>query len=124
MSLSTPRRWAGWSASTWYSWSRPWCWRCPTAGAAITSRASSEWRIANREEPPFAIRHSLFARLYRFPRATEFLRRLVEHEQRALLHAEIGAVQLQLAALGDRPDERKSHQVFQAAEHGRLLDPD
>ena len=33
-------------------------------------------------------------------------------------------MQVQLAALGERPDERECHQVFQAPEHRGLLDPD
>ena len=58
------------------------------------------------------------------PHAAKFLRRLVEHEQRSLGDAEIGAVQMQFAALDHTLDERKRHQVFQAAEHRGLLDPD
>src|SRR5437588_2949523 len=58
------------------------------------------------------------------PDTAEFLGRLIEHEQRALGDAEIGAVQLQRAALDQRPHERKRHQVFQAPEHGGLLDSD
>ncbi len=46
-----------------------------------------------------SIRHALFAS---FRHAAKFLRRLVEHEQRAFGDAEIGAVQLQFAALDRR----------------------
>ena len=41
---STPRRWAGWSACIWCSWSRRWCWRCRIAGAAIRKQRGA--RIA------------------------------------------------------------------------------
>src|SRR5262249_31331902 len=57
-----------------------------------------------------------------FPRALEFLARLVEHEQRALGDAEIGAVELQLVALDPRTDEGERHQILEAAEHRGLLD--
>ena len=55
--------------------------------------------------------------------AAKFLRRRIEHEQRALGDAEIGAVQLHLAALDVGAHERKRHQVFKAAEHRGLFDP-
>src|SRR5213596_2007039 len=58
------------------------------------------------------------------PNAAKFLGGLIEHEQRALGDAEIGAVQMQRAALDQGSHERKCHQVFQAPEHGGLLDPD
>ena len=67
---------------------------------------------------PLAIRYSPLP-----SHAAEFLCRLVEHEQPAFGDAEIGAVQLHLAALDGGSHERKRHQVFQAAEHGGLLDP-
>ena len=66
---------------------------------------------------------SYLATLAALPDAAKFLRRLVEHEQRAFGDAEIGAVQMQLAALDRVAHERKRHQVFQAAEHRGLLDP-
>ena len=69
------------------------------------------------------MRHSLTRYDARFPHAAKFLRRLIEHEQRALGDAEIGAVQMQLAALDQLSHERKRHQVFQAAEHRGLFDP-
>src|SRR5258705_4421391 len=112
---STPRRWAGWSASIWCSCSRRWCWRWPIDGAAITG-ASSEWRRRGAVTPPTHALRSL-------PDAAEFLGGLVEHRQRALGDAKIGTVQMQLAALGRRPDKWKRHQVFQASEDRRLLDP-
>src|ERR1700722_17482896 len=59
-----------------------------------------------------------------FPHAAKFLCFPIEHEQRALGDAEIGAVQLQFAALDRRAHEGKRHQVLQAAEHRGLLDPD
>src|SRR5258708_25641266 len=73
--------------------------------------ASSEWKFPN----------SLFAHL--LPDAAKFLRLPVEHRQRALGDAEIGAMQMQFVALGGGPYERKCHQVFQASEHRGLLDP-
>src|SRR6266436_832782 len=57
------------------------------------------------------------------PDTAKFLGRLIEHEQRPLGDAEIGAVQMQRAALDQSPHERKRRQVFQAPEHGGLLDP-
>src|SRR6202047_1360781 len=54
----------------------------------------------------------------------KLLGRLVEHEQRALGDAEIGTVQLELAACDEGTDEGKRHQVLQAANHRGLLDPD
>src|SRR5713226_1238448 len=64
-----------------------------------------------------------FATLRTLPDAAEFLGGLVEHRQRALGDAEIGAMQMQLVALGGGPHERKCHQVFQASEYRGLLDP-
>ena len=74
-------------------------------------------REMNSSCPPLAIRSASL-------HAAEFLRRLVEHEQRAFGDAEIGAVQMQFAALDRGSHERKRQQVFQAAEHRGLLDPD
>jgi len=54
----------------------------------------------------------------------EFLRHGIEHEQRAFGHTEICAVQGKFAALDLSSHKRKCQQVFQASEHGRLLDPD
>src|SRR5258708_1694252 len=45
--------------------------------------------------------------------ALELLRRRIEHEQRAFGDAEIGAVQLELAALDEGADEGERHQVFE-----------
>src|SRR5216684_9400891 len=70
-----------------------------------------------------ARRARAFATLRALPHAAKFLRRPVEHRQRALGDAEIGAMQMQLAALGGGPDKRKRHQVFQASEYRGLLDP-
>src|ERR1700684_4363102 len=80
--------------------------------------------MANREYRPekfplFATRYSLT-----FPDAVKFLRRRIEHEQRAFGHAEIRAVQREITALDRGAHERKCQQVFQASEHRRLLDPD
>jgi len=60
--------------------------------------------------------------LPQFPRALEFLARLVQHEQRSLGDAEIGSVQLHLAAFDGLAHERERHQVLQAAEHRGLFD--
>ena len=56
--------------------------------------------------------------------AAKFLRRRVEQKQRPLGDAEIGAVQVQGAAVDQRPHERESHEVFQAAKDRGLLDAD
>src|SRR3978361_189421 len=120
---------AGWSASIWCSWFRHSCWRCPTAGAAASMVANEIDGIgwANGEQLMadgillFAPRHQLFA--HQLADAAELLRRLIEHEQRALGDAEIGPVQIHLAAFDERSHERKSHQIFEAAEHRGLLDP-
>src|ERR1043166_2629059 len=58
-----------------------------------------------------------------FPDAAEFLGGLVEHEQRALRDAEIGAVQMQLVLLDRFLHKRKRHQIFKTAEYRSLFDP-
>src|SRR4029079_17066928 len=55
--------------------------------------------------------------------APELLRHLVEHEQRTLGDAKIGAVQIHLAALDAAAHEWKRHQILEAAEHRGLFDP-
>ena len=58
-----------------------------------------------------------------FADAAEFLGGPIEHEERALGHAEIGAMQCEVAALDASFHKRKGLQVLQAAEHGGLFDP-
>ena len=53
----------------------------------------------------------------------ELAARLVEHRQRALRDAEIGAVQRQRAAFGQNADARERHQVVEAAADRGLLQP-
>ena len=88
------------------------------AARAVGSLDAGQGRVATATPSLRAIRHR------DLPRALEFLCRPVEHEQRALGDAEIGAVQLQLAALDPVADERERHQVLERAEHRGLLDAD
>src|SRR4051794_36835583 len=58
------------------------------------------------------------------PDAAKFLCGGIEQEQRTLRDPEIGAVQIERAALDLVSHKRKRHQVFEAAEHGSLLNSD